>query len=226
MIPMYTDVEFKNAKSRQLLPLKCKICHKKFMKQKNFIQIALKDGKSNCNLCSHKCLSRHMHMCRNNQLPKKIKCEQCKTTFIKQVNQIKITKNNFCSHSCSAKWNNAHKTHGTRRSKLEVWLEEQLRSLYPDLDFHFNRRDTINAELDIYIPSLCLAFELNGIFHYEPIYGQEKFSAIQTNDQRRMLACSEHGISLCVIDVSSMLKFKPLKSQKYLDIITDIICQA
>jgi len=47
--------------------------------------------------------------------------------------------------------------------------------LYPDLVIHFNKKDAINSELDIYIPSLKLAFELNGIFHYEPIFGKENF---------------------------------------------------
>ena len=89
-----------------------------------------------------------------------------------------MTKNNFCSRSCSATFNNKNKTYGTRRSKLEVFLEKELIKLYPDLLFHFNRKDTINSELDIYIPSLKLAFELNGIFHYEPIYGDNKLSPL------------------------------------------------
>ena len=63
-----------------------------------------------------------------------------------------------------------------------MWLEEQLTSLYPKLDIHFNRKDTIGSELDIYIPSLNLAVELNGIFHYEPIFGKDKLSKIKTND--------------------------------------------
>ena len=36
------------------------------------------------------------------------------------------------------------------RSKLEKWLEEQLIKMYPNLEIHFNRKDAINSELDIY----------------------------------------------------------------------------
>ena len=105
-------------------------------------------------------------------------------------------------------------------------MEEQLRSRYPDLGFKFNKTDAIDAELDIYIPSLKLAFEMNGIFHYEPIYGDKKLASTKSNDHRKMLACAERGIELCVIDNSSMKNFKPLKAQKYLDIITCIVDQA
>ena len=80
--------------------------------------------------------------------------------------------------SCAATYNNKNKTHGTRRSKLECFIEKKLSELYPDLTIHYNQKDTINSELDIYIPSFKLAFELNGIFHYEPIYGEEKLNQI------------------------------------------------
>ena len=76
----------------------------------------------------------------------------------------------FCNHSCAATYNITHKTVGTRRSKLEVWLESQLRELYPNLTLLPNDKTAINSELDFYFPELKLAFELNGIFHYEPIY--------------------------------------------------------
>lgn len=56
--------------------------------------------------------------------------------------------------------------------------------------------------MDIYIPVLSLAFELNGIFHYEPIYGEGKLLSIQNNDDRKFQACLEHDIELCIINSS------------------------
>jgi hypothetical protein len=150
-------------------------------------------------------------------------CEQCTSPFIKRLSQIKKTKHHFCSQSCAAKWNNTHKTKGTRISKLEKWLAIKLPQLYPSLEFHFNRKDAINGELDIYIPSLKLAFELNGIFHYEPIFGKDKLSSIRTNDARKAQACLEHGIELCLIDVSHLSYFKEQKAMKFLTIIQNII---
>lgn len=155
-----------------------------------------------------------------------VTCKQCEKPFLKRVSQIKKYFNHFCSRSCSVTYNNLHKKHGTRRSKLEQWLEEQLPSRYLDLEFHFNSKDAIGSELDIYIPSLKLAFELNGIYHYEPIHGETKLASIQSNDANKFVACQEAGISLCIIDVSSQKYFKEKSSKKFLDIITKIIDDA
>lgn len=91
------------------------------------------------------------------------------------------------------------------------------------LEFHFNRKDAINSELDIFIPSIRLAFELNGIFHYEPIFGVENLSKVKNNDNRKFQACIERNIELCLIDVSKQRYFKIDTSKKYLNIITKII---
>ena len=131
----------------------------------------------------------------------------------------------FCSRSCAATYNNTHKTKGTRTSKLEVWLAKKLQTLFPQIEFHFNRKDAINSELDIYIPSLKLAFELNGIYHYEPIHGNDKLTKIQNNDRRKFQACLEKGIELCIIDSSKLAYFKESNATPYLEIIQKIINQ-
>lgn len=131
--------------------------------------------------------------------------------------------NYFCTHSCAATYNNTHKTKGNRKSKLEFYLEKELPLLYPNLEFHFNRKDAIESELDVYIPSMKLAFELNGIFHYEPIYGDIKLEQIKNNDKRKFQACLERNIELCIIDASQLKYFKESNAKPYLDIIVNII---
>lgn len=218
MLQVFSEENFQSAKSREKLPLKCKQCNNIFYLPKNEIQkIRAEASKNTGEFCKRKC-SDKFHNKR-----KKVKCKQCNNLFEKESCKIKKNKNNFCCQSCSATYNNAHKKHGTRRSKLEIYLEEQLTQIYPNLKILYNDKETINSELDIYIPSLSLAFELNGIFHYEPIYGQKKLAQIQNNDNRKYQACIEYNIELCIIDVSGLKYFKPKNAQRYLDIITNIV---
>jgi len=132
----------------------------------------------------------------------------------------------FCGQSCAGFYTAKNKTHGYRRSKLEIEIEKIITEKYPHLEVDYNKKNTILSELDIYIPRLKLAFELNGIFHYEPIYGKDCLEKIQSNDNRKILACAEKEIELCVID-SSGLKSMTKKEEvtKYLNIVTSIIDQ-
>lgn len=218
MIIRYTTEEFSQAKSKDFLKLECYVCHEIFLKRKKLISMFLKKTTTKTHkFCSKECSVR-------NQTKKvKVNCKQCNNEFLKSVYQLKKIPNSFCNSSCAAKYNNTHKTKGYRRSKLEFYIEKQLKLLYPTLEIHFNRKDTINSELDVYIPSLKLAFELNGIFYYEPIFGPEKLSNIQNNDNRKFQACLEKGIELCIIDTSKQVYFKDITSKRFLDIITNII---
>jgi hypothetical protein len=58
---------------------------------------------------------------------------------------------------------------------------------------------------------------------YEPIFGQNKLNQIQNNDNRKFQVCLEHGIELCLIDVSQLKYFKEQSAQKYLKLIVDVI---
>jgi hypothetical protein len=217
MKPLFTKEQFTNAKLKDKLPLECYECKCTFFSTKQAIYSKKSRNGKGPMYCSN--------VCSNIPRTKKeiIKCKCCNISVYKTLAQIKKYKNHFCSKSCAATFNNTHKTHGTRRSKLEKYLEEQLITLYPNLQFDFNKKEAINSELDIYIPSLKLAFELNGIYHYEPIHGQDKLDQIQNNDHRKFQACAESSISLCVIDTSKINYFKPEKANSFLNIIISII---
>lgn len=223
MDPLFSQSEFDQAGGDQLLPLRCRHCGECFHRSKHQIQKALVLGsRDKKDFCNRGCGSQYRY--RGHRID--VACTQCGSMQSRSVGRVSKSKNHFCSQTCATTWNNQHKTTGTRRSKLEVWLESQLSSLYPGLEFHFNRTDAIEAELDIYVPSLKLAFELNGIFHYEPIYGADKLERIHKNDHRKVLACAEHGIGLCVIDSSSMLNFKEKKAERFLGIVQGLVDRA
>lgn len=217
MIPLNTQefIDYINSlPPGTLIELECPQCNCSFTRSKNVIQSKFgKYNKEKIIYCSHDCASMA------NITKQKVNCLQCNLVFDKLLNQIKKSSNHFCSKSCAAKYNNTHKTKGNRRSKLESWIEQQLIIEYPELEILFNNKTTINSELDIYIPEIKLAFELNGIFHYEPIYGPEKLDSIQNNDRRKFQACLENKIELVLIDTSTQKYFKEVSAQKFLNII-------
>ncbi len=218
MIPLYTQHEFNNAKSMDRLTCKCYYCNLPFVRTKYQIQKIINPNSShNGKFCSKECQGL------SSTTSVKVECKNCSKILFRIPFELKKHPNHFCSRSCSATYNNKNKTHGNRRSKLEQWLEQHLTTLYPNLIIEFNQKSAIGSELDIYIPSLNLAFELNGIFHYEPIYGTNKLDQIQNNDKSKSLACHEAKIDLCIIDTSAQKYVKPSTSQKYLDIIINII---
>jgi hypothetical protein len=220
LLEEWKDFPFKE----KLIPLKCCYCNDIFYVSrfniKNFIYYNRKIVG-----CPLKCSAKISILTRGRKIIEPIDCRNCGINFIPSKNLHKNNKstNRFCSCSCSVTYNNKHKTKGTRRSKLEIYLEDKLIELYPNLEIYFNRKDAINSELDIYIPSLNLAFELNGIFHYEPIFGKDKLKSIINNDNRKYQACIENQIELCIIDTSKLNYWKENNAIPYLDIIVNII---
>lgn len=154
-----------------------------------------------------------------------VSCTVCSKTFSRTKAQIRQSKSGrqFCSQSCAATYNNAHKTTGTRRSKLEVYLEQQLRTELPSLELICNGKDAIGSELDFYFPQLRLAIEFNGIFHYEPIYGTDKLERIQTNDQQKSIACLAAGIEFCTIDTSTVKRITQVVKERYWNIVKNLV---
>jgi hypothetical protein len=218
MKTLFDQHTYKNTIGRTLLPLECYACGKSFNKRKSdIVRSSHLNAKNKAMFCSIKCQIKYQH-------PKiKLSCMQCQAEIYKTLSQSRASQNHFCSQSCAATYNNTHKSKGTRRSKLEKWIEQELPCLFPQIRFEFNTKSAIGSELDIYLPDLKLAFELNGIFHYEPIYGPEKLSQIKNNDMRKYQACIEHKIELCIIDASAQKYFKTKTARKYLDIIQNII---
>lgn len=218
MKELFTEEEFNSKEPNLLLPLACYTCGETFHALRKYIKQNRKNSSRNrLKFCSVECNTASQRR-KENYI-----CTTCGNNVSRCPKTLPKSGNIFCSSSCGATYNNTHKTKGIRRSKLEVYLEDTLIELYPNLEMDFNKTDAIESELDVFIPSMKLGIELNGIFHYEPIYGKEKLTQIKNNDSRKFQACIERQIELCIIDTSQQKYFKEETSKKYLDIITEII---
>lgn len=210
--------------SNQTVPMICCVCHEKFThRKKRHIDEALKLNRTIS--CSHKC----SNVIRDKKMgwgSRTSKCAECQQPVTRHLSQMKKSKSNqmFCNSSCFGIYNNKNKKHGTRRSKLENFLADEIRKQFPDLYFVCNDRTLIGYELDFWFPELKLAIELNGIVHYEPIYGNEKLERIQFNDKQKGILCLQNNTELCVIDTSSVNSLTVKVKSKYSDLIKQILC--
>lgn len=218
MVPLYSQEEFNSAKRTDLLPYQCIYCKKTFYKWKGAINDILNPNREETgNYCSQKCSNNH-------RFPPTFKpCETCGSPVKITQYKLKINKHIFCSRKCAGKYSSTHRKHGYKISKLELWLQEKLNQQFQNLEILYNQNNTINNELDIYIPTLRLAFELNGIFHYKPIYGKQCLENQKRIDLLKQEKCLNNGIKLIIIDTSSQTYFHEKTSHIYLKNIINAI---
>ena len=153
---------------------------------------------------------------RASQVKPKIFCKNCNTEL-----KGKWAKN-FCSRSCSTSYNNKKRNYGYRRSKLEEHIEEVVKEK-SNKTVLFNDKSVIGSELDIFVPELKLAIEIQGVFHYRPIFGEDKFNQIKYNDNEKRRKCEELGIRLVEIDTREQQQFSVESSKKYVDTVLELI---
>lgn len=195
-----------------LVSLTCPQCKKPFQKSRKYIETKFNNF-NNCRVisCSRKCRAKMQETFIT------VSCGHCQKEVRKTQNQFKKSKSGkaFCDRSCAAKYNNTHKSTGTRRSKMEKYFEKRFREDFPELLLLCNSKEQILSELDFFFPEIMFALELNGIFHYEPIYGQDKLERIQASDQQKIIKCAEAGIELCILDISSCKRFTAKSGEKF-----------
>ncbi len=193
--------EFERLKGVEKIDLRCRVCGVAFSQTKAMILKSFKAGYTS-GFCSRNCGNKFKF----NQVS--TQCKECQVPIMVRHYQKTHYKHNFCSYSCSAKYRNKHKTTGTIRSKLEIWLEAQIKQNYPDTIMIPNDRKLLGGlEIDFYFPVLKFGIELNGITHYEPIYGIDRLTRSLDSDKRKMSLCQEKGVELAVINVSQFKYF-------------------
>ena len=163
--------------------------------------------------CSTPCSNKYRTM-----RPESMKCQQCGKKF-----EPASKKAQFCSQHCSGVFIMAHiKRSGSKISRLELYIKEILQSTY-SFPIYFNKIEEILMELDIYIPHLKLAFEINGPSHYRPIHGEAPLKRTIKNDRKKRRLCTAKGISLHVICTNNQRNYSEETSAKYLKKVKEFI---
>jgi hypothetical protein len=145
--------------------------------------------------CSRLCSSRFQDKKHN------VECFVCGKHFRKSKYQSEKRPRHCCSSECVKVLNNNFKDWASNRSKLELAIENHLGVIFSGLDIRYNKTD-MGYELDIFIPDLKLAIEINGIYHYENIFKNNRFERTQQIDNEKVDKCRELGVNLFVINVS------------------------
>lgn len=161
----------------------------------------------NNHFCSRVCSSKFQDK-RNDVI-----CIVCGREFRKSNYKSKNKPRHCCSLDCVKVLNNNFKDWGSNRSRLEVDIEGHLGVIFSDFDIRFNKTD-IGYELDIFIPDLKLAIEINGIHHYEDIFKNNRFFRTQQIDKEKIVRCNELDIKLFVINVSRDGQNKEIQVQR------------
>lgn len=83
------------------------------------------------------------------------------------------------------------------RKLIECHYGEKFPKSHPE--WLVNAHTNHILELDMYSKSLGLAFEYNGIQHYSPIYGEERYKISLRNDNEKKKRCIENNVKLISI---------------------------
>jgi hypothetical protein len=144
-------------------------------------------------------------------------CLVCQKVFLKEQCEIKRYGRHCCSKKCGQLLGIFYKDWGSSRSKLEIAIEAHLVNLF-SFQIDYNKTD-IGYELDIFIPHLNQAIELNGIFHYEPIFGEKELLRRQRVDKAKAEECKKRNIDLIVINVSKDKRSKKVQTQRIQEVV-------
>jgi hypothetical protein len=134
-------------------------------------------------------------------------CAVCGKTITRLLSQVKKSKSGkiFCSPKCGTIWSNWTGPKFKDRSILEKSIEEGLRKLFPETKIHFGDKSPIDGSVDIWIPDLNLAIEINGPHHYEPIRGNiSAYLSTVKNDLRKIRLSQAAGIKLYVLNARKL----------------------
>jgi hypothetical protein len=101
---------------------------------------------------------------------------------------------------------------------------KELTIIYPEREILYNNRELLGGlEIDIFVVDIKLAIELNGVFHYKPIHGQDRLIRCQQSDQIKESLCWQKGYELVVVNNCFINYFNEDLGRIVLDKVVGII---
>lgn len=145
-------------------------------------------------------------------------CGGCGTRIKRRPRDLKRYGVAYCSHSCHMRTKNAAGL-TVNTSAAELRIAEQMRDAFPTICIAVNDRTLLpdGLEIDIHVPALKLAIELNGPIHSRPIFGNRTFAKTQANDRRKARMLKDAGYRLLTVDVRGTEAVTPERRSTYFD---------
>ena len=188
----------------------CPICNISFTRIKGY----LRKRKHEIICCSNQCRSKYWGKIISERNRIIYNCKQCGKEFNRIACRDKRGTNKFCSPSCAGKYVAKNCRTSSKRSKAEVFLCELIKKDFPSLIISENNHNILPSklEIDIFIKHKNLAIEVNGPFHYFPIFGQDYLDKIHNKDIKKQNEILALKINLIILDISNFLTLKQTKS--------------
>ena len=109
----------------------------------------------------------------------------------------------------------------------DAWVSETMlfhivEEIYPDVEIirHHRPNWLEGLELDIYIPSIKLAFEYQGLQHFQAVEhwgGKAKLEIQKEHDSRKKRICKEKGVRLICVNYDEELTNEYIRKRIMLD---------
>lgn len=120
---LYTQEEFENTKSKDLLKIKCPCCENIFEFTKHKIQTNWRRSSSKILYCTYACSTKAK---KSTAIYEIVSCLHCSKEFNRKLSNKKDKDRKFCSNTCCATYMNIHRTKEERElinSKVSLKLK-------------------------------------------------------------------------------------------------------
>lgn len=146
--------------------------------------------------------------------------EQRKETHRKLWNEMSDEQKQLMKQSA----NEAIRTTSKVGSKLEKFLLEQLIKNNIDVKFH-QEQSLVNTKLqiDLYLPKINLAIEVDGPSHFSPVWGQDTLKKTKTYDNKKEGLILGKGMAL--VRIKQTMDFSVSRSYLIFDQLLQVIEQ-